>query len=98
MAISATNGEAGADKDEDASRDEEMTDAAKLARRVQRFGRIAPITQDEAEEKMAKRRAKFGLSEQVTGEHTIVRNFYSKRQLICNVGEGCEALMGVREI
>lgn len=41
------------------------SDAAKLAKRVERFGRIAPVTEQEAAEKMAKRRAKFGLPEQV---------------------------------
>lgn len=40
-------------------------EAARLAKRVERFGRIAPVTQDEAAEKLAKRRAKFGLPEQV---------------------------------
>lgn len=40
-------------------------DSAKLAKRVERFGRIAPITENEAAEKMAKRKAKFGLPEKV---------------------------------
>eukprot|EP00904_Undaria_pinnatifida_P011476 jgi/Undpi1/7459/HiC_scaffold_22.g09932.m1 len=42
-------------------------DASKLARRVERFGRIAPITEEEAAEKMAKRKAKFGLTDQEAG-------------------------------
>lgn len=41
------------------------SDADKLAKRVERFGRIAPVTETEMAEKMAKRRAKFGLPEQV---------------------------------
>lgn len=42
-----------------------VSDAEKLAKRVERFGRIAPVTETEMAEKMAKRRAKFGLPEQV---------------------------------
>lgn len=45
-------------------------DASKLARRVERFGRIAPITEEEAAEKMAKRKAKFGLTDQVLHKPT----------------------------
>ena len=46
-------------------------DASKLARRVERFGRIAPVTDEEAAEKLAKRRAKFGLTDEVSPyEHT----------------------------
>lgn len=40
-------------------------EAARLARRVERFGRIAPVTETEVAEKLAKRREKFGLSEPV---------------------------------
>lgn len=40
-------------------------DASKLARRVERFGRIAPVTEEEAAEKLAKRKAKFGITDQV---------------------------------
>ena len=40
-------------------------EAARLAKRVERFGRIAPVTETEAAEKLAKRREKFGLPEPV---------------------------------
>lgn len=50
----ATNGEAASE-----------AEAARLAKRVERFGRIAPMTEDEAAEKIAKRKAKFGLSDEV---------------------------------
>lgn len=54
-------------------------DTAKVAKRVERFGRIAPMTDNEAAEKMAKRRAKFGLPEPVSG------GFHSSVGL-CNMG------------
>lgn len=40
-------------------------EARRLAKRVERFGRIAPVTETEAAEKLAKRREKFGLPESV---------------------------------
>lgn len=53
-------------------------DSAKLAKRVERFGRIAPITENEAAEKMAKRKAKFGLPEKVNYlSGILVRRTYS---------------------
>lgn len=41
-------------------------EAMRLAKRVERFGRIAPVTESEVAEKMAMRREKFGLPEPVS--------------------------------
>lgn len=65
--VARTNGSASGSMTSSSAKpgEDEESDAAKLARRVQRFGRIAPMTEQEAADKLAKRRAKFGLTGQV---------------------------------
>lgn len=65
VTASGDGGEATEAMEEGAVRQNDDLSDAKMMKRVERFGRIAPVSKEETEEKMAKRRAKFGPTEQV---------------------------------
>lgn len=80
VAASGDGGEAMEGMEEGAEpQNDDLSDAEKMMKRVQRFGRIAPPSKEETEEKMAKRRAKFGPTEQVIELDGEIFAFVSRR-------------------
>lgn len=67
-------------------------EASRLAKRVERFGRIAPVTETEAAAKLAKRREKFGLPEPVGASYGRRNHPENTQQLAQRDGCGFEIL------
>lgn len=79
-------------------------EASRLAKRVERFGRIAPVTETEAAEKMAKRREKFGLPEPVGARDVFIRSYCGGVQrgscmyTVKRGGATCNVVLPVAEV